>query len=269
MLIPKLVSSRVCVEMFYAYTSIQSELIEDDIRLGIGEVCELIAYPLQNIQKVIGSKTNSAYAFTNYTVPLPCDFFKLIPSGILVDGSPVRWRQDSFHYLMDGDCCNLDSINSTVVQEFTDQFGNIFSPQAGTSVSNSTLRDVTFDISDNRIVFNIPKGDVCLAYWSIPLDSEGYVMIPDTAKYKRAVTDYLIWRNDYILFRQGVIGRDLYQISEQNKMWSIGSASNELKLLDSEQLEVLKNGLIRLLPAINQYNSNFRSFGTQEQRFSR
>lgn len=268
MIIPKLISSRVCVEMFYAFTGIQSELIDDDIRLGIGEVCELIAYPLQNIQKVIGSKTDPLYAFTNYTVPLPCDFYKLIPSGILVNGSPVRWRQDSFHYLMDGECCNLDTLNNTIIDEFTDNFGNIFSPQAGTNVSSSQ-RDITFDISDNRIVFNIKEGDVCLAYWSIPLDQEGYVMIPDTAKYKRAVTDYLIWRNDYILFRQGVIGRDIYQISEQNKLWSIGSAANELKLPDVEQSEIIKSGLVRLLPAINQYNSNFKSFGNQEQRFVR
>jgi hypothetical protein len=269
MIVPKLVSSKVCVESFYSKTGIQSELSDDDIRLWTSELVELINYPLQYLPKIIGSKVDSRYNFTNYTVPLPCDFYKLIPSGILVDGYPVRWRTNSFHYLMDGDCCNLDDINSTIHEEFNDQFGNTFSPQNGTMAGNLIERDVTFDITDNRIVFNIAKGDVCMAYWSIPVDNEGYVMIPDTAKYRRAVTDYLIWCNDYILFRQGVIGKDLYQIAENNKMFSIGSAANELKMPDVEQMESMKNSIIRLLPAINQYNSNFRMSGLQEKRYIR
>lgn len=267
MIVYKLTSSKECVEQFYSNTGLQTELTDDDIRLWTAEIVELIGYPLQYIPKVIGHKQDSRYEFDNYSVPLPCDFHKLIPGGISVNGNQVRFSQASFHYLMAGDCCDLDTINNSTMDVFIDQFGNEFSPQASTSGTvHPAYQDVTFQIHDGRIVFNVKQGRVCLAYWSQPFDNEGYVMIPDTAKYKRAVTDYLIWKNDYILWRQGSLSDKVYAESRENKDWSISSASMEMKVPDVEQMEVIKNGVTRLLPMVNEYNKFFKSFGTNETR---
>lgn len=266
MISPKLISSKVCVEYFYSHTGTANELMEDDIRLWTSELQEIIGNPLQFIPKVIGVNANAAYDFKNYSVPLPCDFYKLMPSGLSVDGYPVLWRQNAFHYLMDGDCCDLDNLNSTMLTEFQDQFGNTFAPEipgeAGTSNFN---RDVRFDITDGRIVFNVKQGKCCMAYWSLPIDNEGYIMIPDTAKYKRAVTDYLIWNNDYILWRQGVLSDKVYQVSNENKVFSIAAASMELKVPDENQTQVIQNSMVRLIPLINSYNTFFQSLGKEEK----
>ena len=266
MIIPKLVSSKVCVEQMYSVTGIQEELIEDDIRLWVLQIVDLIQYPLQYIPKVHGSKMDPDYAFTNYKVPLPCDFYKLIPSGISVNGNPVRWRTNSFHYLMSGDCCNLENLNSGM-DIFTDQFGNEFSPQASSNEKvPNVFQDITFDITDNQIVFNIKEGTVCLAYLAYPFDNDGFLMIPDTAKYVRAVTNYLIWRYDYIKWRQGYISDKVYKVSEEEKDWAISSCSAELKQPDVEQMDALKNTLIRLIPRFNDYNHHFGTQGIMESR---
>jgi hypothetical protein len=266
MIIPKLVSSREAVEQFYSNTGTQSELNDDDIRLWTAELCDLLKLPLSYIPKVIGHKQNSAYDFTNFTVPLPCDFQSLIPGGIAVNGNPVRWRQNSFHYLMGGDCCDLANLN-TSMDIFVDQFGNEFSPQASVNPNLAPLyQDITFDITDNRIVFNVREGKVCMAYWAIPIDPDGYVMIPDTAKFKRAVADYLTWKNDYILWRQGTLPKDVYIESRNNKEFSIAAAASEIKVPDVEQQESMKNSIVRLLPKVNSYNHFFKDLGTQEQR---
>lgn len=256
MIVPKLISSKVCAEMFYSKTGIQTELLDDDLRLWASEAYLLIGSPMTFIPKVVGSNVRADYAFKDYSVQLPCDFHKLIPGGISVNGVPVKWRSNAFHHLKDGDCCNLDYLN-TPVEIFTDNFGNQFSPSAGRLLHNQ-LEEYTFDIVDDRMTFNVKTGELCLAYWSLPIDNEGYVMIPDTAKFKRAITDYLIWCNDYILWRQDSLKDKVYQTSEANKEWSISSAISELKVPDVEQTESIKDLMIRLKPAVQEYNRFFR-----------
>lgn len=266
MIVSKFTSSKECVEAFYANTGTQNELLDDDIRLHVAELVDIIGSPYSYIQKVIGPKQDPNFQMTNYKIPLPCDFFRLVPGGIAFNGQPVLWRESSFHHLLDGECCNLQELNNTSLEIFTDQFGNEFSPQAGSPNFSDFCRTVSFDIHNGYLVFDAKEGSVCMAYLSYPVDSEGYMLIPDTAKYKRAVTDYLIWKSDYISWRQGALKDNVYQESKNNKDWSIASVSAELKLPDGNQLESMKNTLIRLLPKFNSYNHFFKDINSQERR---
>jgi len=265
MIVTNLISSKVCVEQFYSNTGLQAELNDDDFRLWTAEIVDIIGFPLQYIPKVIGVNSNPEYHFENYQVPLPCDFHKLIPGGISVDGNYVRWNQNSFHYLMDGDCCDVTTLNDQKLQIFTDQFGNQFAPELGRQV-NDQFQEVTFSINDGTITFNKKTGDCCLAYWAIPIDNEGYVMIPDTAKYKRAVTNYIIWKNDYILWRQQSLSDKVFKHSDDEMNWAIASCIGELKMPSVEQVETIKNSIIRLTPLVTAYNQFFRKLGQQERK---
>lgn len=267
MIVPKLISSEVVKEKFYSSTGIQIELGEDDFRLWVAEAYDLLSLPTLLMKKVIGHKQDSSYDFKNYSVELPCDFKALVPSGLSVDGQPVRWNQNSFHYLLGGECCDLDTLNNSSLDIFIDQFGNEFSPQASVSPNLAPLyRDVTFDIYDNKITFNIKEGKLCMSYWALPLDQKGYLMIPDNEKFKRFLTDYIIWKNDYILWRQQSLSDKMYLKSEENKNWSLSSAASSIKLPDVEQLQSMKDSIIRLLPHSTSYYHFFKNLGTPENR---
>jgi len=265
MIVPKLVSSKVCLEQFYSSTGIQTEVNEDDFRMWCSELHGIMDIPTTLIKKVIGSKSDKRYHFDNHKIPLPCDFVHLIGAGLIVNGQSVRWSQDNFHYLHPNECCDMENINYHKIETFEDQFGNQFSPDVGQPFGLD-VTDITFDIQDGYINFNIKKGKVCMAYWSLPVDNEGFIMIPDTALFRRAVTDYLIWKNDYILWRQGAISDKVYQVSEENKRWSISAAANELKLPDVAQLQSMKELIVRLLPKVNEYYHYWGGAGLQEQR---
>lgn len=263
----KLVSAKECVERFYTDTGTQDFINSDDVKLWIVEVYDMIGYPLQYLRKVIGHKQDPAYEFDNWRVPLPCDFVAFIPGGIAVNGNPVRWATSSFHHLLGGDCCDIDTINNTKMDIFTDNFGNEFSPQSTAVPSDPRmLQDVTFDVVDGYIIFNIKSGKACLAYYSYPVDNEGFLMVPDEAKYKRAITDYVIWKNDYILWRQGALPTDVYKESRDNKNWSIASAASALKMPDDAQLDSMKDTLIRLIPKFNSRTHFYKNMGVQESR---
>ncbi len=267
MQVTKLISSKSAIERYLVNIGNTPEINEDDIRMWLAEVYELAGVPSMAISKIIGHKQDSAYEFTNYQVPLPCDFYKLKPGGIAVNGQQVRYSQNSFHYLMDGECCNLDSINAPI-DTFSDSFGNEFSPSEGVSVINPG-QDITFNIEDGKITFNIKEGTACIAYWSYPVDDEGFPMIPDTAKFKRACADYIRYKSDYILWRQGLIADKIFQYSEGEKQWSLNSAKNELLMPDDYQLSSLQRSIIRLMPIQESIGSFYKNLGVQERGYTR
>lgn len=267
MIVTKLVSSKEAVEKFYIDTKSQNFITPDEAKIWAAEIFDLIKYPLQYIPKVIGHKQDPSYDYTNYKVPLPCDFVSFVPGGISHNGNPVRWRSNSFHGLMDGECCDTANLGGTTLDLFIDQFGNEFSPQSTVNPTTpAVLQDVTFDVYGEEIQFNIKEGKVCLAYYAYPIDNEGYVMIPDTAKFKRAVTDFLIWRHDYIQWRQSALPDAVYKESRDNKNWSVASAASELKIPDDFQMDSIKDSLIRLLPRFNARTHFYKDLGVQESR---
>lgn len=266
----KLTSSKGTIERFLMSTNSQAEVNEDEARMWLAEIYDLAGVPSMAITKVIGHKQDPAYEFTDWKVPLPCDFKALKPGGISVNGRPVRWAQNSFHYLLDGECCDLQSLNSTSLDTFTDNFGTVFSPSEGiTSISAGYPADVTFNIEDGWITFNVKSGKCCLAYWSYPVDNENYLMIPDTIKFKRACADYLRYKTDYILWRQGLISDAVFKYSDTEKDWSLGSAKTELLMPDDYQLSSMQRSLIRLMPIQESIGSFYKNLGQQEQGFRR
>ena len=267
MTIDKYTSIKSIVSRVYGDTGYQFEIPHEDLILWTVEAMELIGYPLTYVPKIIGYKQDEDYNFTSYRVPLPCDFHKL--QAIVVDGYPAYYRASTMHHLLDGKCCGFDGVDSSIEDLFFNNFDPAapYSPQAspiGGNVSSTNV--ITFDINDSYITFSVQKGKACMAYWAFPLDEEGFPLIPDDAKYKRAVQDYLIYKVDYRLWRQDLITDKVFKQSEANWLWSIASVGGHLKMPSLEQMELLKNSLTRLIPRFHAYQSFFRDLSSRKDR---
>lgn len=263
MTIDKYTSIRSILERVYADTGYQFEIPHDDLILWTVECMDLIGYPLTYIPKIVGINNNTDYDFSNYRVPLPCDFHKL--QAIAVNGVPAEYRTNSFHNLLDGKCCGFNNVSPSIYDQFTTVAGS-FSPQEGVLSPSTYTQIVTFDINDNYITFNIQTGKACIAYWAFPVDDDGFPIIPDDTKYKRAVQNYLIYKVDYRLWRQGFIEDKVYKESQLNWEWSIKSATNHLKMPSVDQMETLKNSLITLIPKFNSYRNFFHDLSIKSSR---
>jgi hypothetical protein len=271
MTIDKYTSIKPVLERVYADTGFQFEIPHDDLILWTAECMELIGYPLQYVPKIVGYKNDSSYDFTNYRIELPCDFHKL--QAIAVNGYPAYYASNTMHYLLDGACCGLNALTASQEDQFIIQATGentpevIYSPQAS-PISGPTQVDTatTFSINDNYITFNRETGKACIAYWAFPIDEDGFPIIPDDAKYRRAVQDYLIYKIDYRLWRQQAIPKDVFEKSETNWLWSIGSVSAHLKMPSLEQMEVIKSSLIRLIPKFHSYQNFFSDLATNPNR---
>jgi hypothetical protein len=261
--IHKYTSTKEIINNFMRNTAYNEYINFGDMAYWIYEAMELIGYPLQYIPKVIGVGKDESYELSSYRVELPCDFHKLM--AISVNGAMASPASSSFHHLLDGDCCGFDS-SSYPSEEFYDNFGNIFSPNSLPLNSRVPSVPVSFTLNNNYITFNVKEGNVCMAYWAFPLDEEGFPLIPDDVKYKRACSNYLQYRIDYIMWRQDLIADKVYAESKQEWEWGIASASSHIKMPDLNQMEMLRTMSTKMIVRTNEFKTAFSQLNVSGYR---
>jgi len=286
MQIAKYTSTKEIINNFMRNTAYNEHVNLGDMAYWVYEAMELIGFPLQYIPKVIGHKNDSQYMLggtsavpvTNatqehpaephthltsyetsttighYKVELPCDFHKLM--AVSVDGVMAVPASSLFHHLIDSDCCG-DFTDSNPPELFYDNFGNVFSPQALPLNIYLATNPPSFTINNNFMTFNVKEGKVCMAYWAFPLDDEGFPLIPDDIKYKRAVSSYLQYRMDYIMWRQDLLTDKVYVKSEQDWMWNVASASSHLKTPDLNQMEAMRRQFTKMIVRNQDFRTGF------------
>lgn len=253
------------IEELYRDNGYTSEIPWEDLISWTDDALLLIGENQQFLRKVTGTEADPDLNVTDYRAPLPCDFYRL--EQIAFDGYPVRFAGSTFQYLLSGSCCGLTEATEAT-EIFTDNFGNQFSPQLS-ATNTAAPSDVTFDINNNYMTFNKKEGKVCLAYMAVPMDKDGFPLIPDNISYRKAVKAYLSARLDYINWRRDPSDRGkkaIFDNSEQEWSWYVGQAGNAAKAPDVAMMETIKNERLRMIPDINQYSNFFKSLGAMERR---
>lgn len=200
----------------------------------LGECIELIGSPFQLLDK------HDCITIEEFKGKLPCDLFLLLGTREKNSKQAMRYSTDSFHHAKVCQDVNHDCY----------------------------LADVTYTINDDYMFTSFKEGDVEIAYKAIPVDKEGFPMIPDDIKFVKAAVAYISERILYGKWTSGKVNADVYRKAEQERNWYIGAAQSRGNMPSVDMMESLKNQLIRLIPKINQHADNFKSTGEREQRIS-
>lgn len=285
----KYISLNSIMEQVYADNGYQFELPWVDIMMWTEEALNLIGHPRQYIRKVTGHKENPNLDIKNYRAQLPCDFHSL--EQVAVNGMPAEYSGNTFHHLLDGDCCGIEGFTNLAAHveeqnwgelvKVTNDDGTSSYEQRNDSLSNteggimsfdmtgvidSEFNPITFDLNNNNITLSVKEGKVCMAYLAIPTDEEGLPLIPEDTSYQLAVKKYLTMKVDYIAWRRGTLQQAVFEHSQQEWMWYVGQAGNKAKMPNIDQLEAIKNQTMRLLPKVNAHETFFKSLGSPEVR---
>ena len=289
----KYISLKAMMEQVYADNGYQFELPWMDCMLWAEEALNLIGHPRQYIRKVTGHKDNPDLDIKDYRAHLPCDFYSL--EQVAVNGRPAEYSGDTFHHLLDGACCGIEGYTNlaaqvqehnwgTIVktteldgtaryeQRSEEEMDNLNIDYSGlmsfdmTGAMDTVYNPITFDLNNNHITLSVQEGKVCMAYLAIPTDEEGLPLIPEDTSYQLAIKKYLTMKIDYIAWRKGELRSDIFQHSEQEWQWYVGQAGNKAKMPNIDQLESIKNQVMRLLPKVNHHETFFRSLGSPEIR---
>lgn len=218
--------------------------IIDQLDLGnavewVGEALEFIGTPMQLLDRI------ALIEIKHKKGKLPIDMHLLITSS----ASP-------------NSCCDDTALRFIQMRYSTDAYHFYCSE----CKDGNCPSDITYKINDDYIFTNFDKGVVRLAYKAIPVDENGFPLIPDDVKFKNAVSYHIMWKLAFQRWTQGKIANAVYQKIEQDRDWYIAAAQTRGNMPSVDLMQSIKNNWIRLIKKIDQHSDGFKSAGHQEER---
>lgn len=124
--------------------------------------------------------------------------------------------------------------------------------------------DMTFKIQNSVIFTSFKDGELELSYKAIPIDEEGFPMIPDNEVFLKALELYIKKEWFTILFDQQKISQAVLQNTQQEYAFKAGQCHNEFMMPSISEMESISNMMNQLIPRVNEFTRGFRNLGGKE-----
>jgi len=158
-----------------------------------------------------------------YRGVLPCDFSSIIQVRGL-DGSEYVPTMDNFHV----------------------------SPHKPEYVGLSSYK-----IQGRIIITSNERCDIEIAYRSMPVDENGWPMIPDDAEFVRALEAYIKYKKFKIYFDTGKISQNVYINARDDYNNLILSAQTHMITPTPDEMETIANMWHSLIPRVSNHRDGF------------
>lgn len=122
--------------------------------------------------------------------------------------------------------------------------------------------ELTYKIQGNVIFTSIKEGTIEIAYRAIPVDCDGYPLIPDNSSFIRALELYIKKQYFTVLFDLGKITPAVYNNVLQEYAWAVGQAQSDLVRPTIDEMQSITNMWNKLLPDNKSHNSGFNYSGS-------
>jgi hypothetical protein len=246
----KYVSLNRILEKVYQDEGYDHELDWGDALEWTGEALGLIGAPAIYYDKLTGTHPLTPnIVIAQYRGELPVDFVQVKPAGVR----------------------NYDTRE--VYRTATDTFATA----PGTQVVNDTngvkddTRDIhtintekTYELKSGYIYTNDTDITLELAYKAFMIDDNGFPMIPDNERVIKCIASCITYHTDHRLWRKNKISREVYEHSEREYLWYIGSAGTAMRIPHPDRTESWTKMWVRLNPVLNSHMSSFKFAGNQE-----
>jgi hypothetical protein len=134
-------------------------------------------------------------------------------------------------------------------------------------VDNSTLSNpYTYVVLPNTgyIKTNFRTGYLLISYQAVPVDSEGYPMIPDDESFEEALYWYINMKLTYPEWKSGRVRDAVYYDTRNSWNFYRKQAYAVAMMPNVDQLEAIKNAWVRLVPNINEHDTFFSHLGERQ-----
>jgi hypothetical protein len=142
-----------------------------------------------------------------------------------------------------------------------------FVAQTGFEGDNSqTIFDnITYKITNGCIKTSIQNGCLNIVYEAMPLDCDGFPLIPDYVEFKEAVYWYINMKYSYAMWRRGEIRDGIYQDAEHNWHWYCQQAANKAMIPDLGKLENIKRSYLSLKPRTEEFLNFYNNLNSSSR----
>ena len=193
----------------------------------------------QELIQVIGSpklflEKTAVVHIENYRGELPCDFIEVIQ---------VRGAN----------CQNEEYVSATDNFHMSDRKRPMLYTQTP-----------TYRIQGGVIIISKEHEDIEIAYRAIPVDENGWPLLPDNALFIRAIESYIKMRRFNILFDQGQISQQVFNQAQQEYAWNAGQAQSGLIMPTQDEMETITNMWNTLIPRVVEHRNGFATAHNKE-----
>ena len=103
-----------------------------------------------------------------------------------------------------------------------------------------------------------------MEYQAIPKDADGYALIPDRISYKDAIYWYINMKLLYVQWKLGQTRDAVYYDARRSWNFYCKQAYGDAMMTNQEQMESIKNTLLRMVPELEEHESFFNTLGQRQ-----
>lgn len=133
----------------------------------------------------------------------------------------------------------------------------------GVDSANPSM-DLQYSIKPGYIMTNVPCGYLKLSYSAIPIDEEGYPLVPDKASFMEAIYWYITMKMKYKDYLNGTLRRDVYYDIRNSWNFYCKQAYAEALMPNEDGMESLKNNWNKLVPEFNDHSTFYSHTGERQ-----
>ena len=108
------------------------------------------------------------------------------------------------------------------------------------------------------------KGNIIVAYKALPTDCDGFPLIPNQVKVKRAIHYFILFEHLAPLYDIGKITDKAFMRISQEKDFYMGAAQSATQLASMDHAEAMVNSINRLLINDNASRNFYQNMGNKE-----
>ena len=122
----------------------------------------------------------------------------------------------------------------------------------------------TYKVQGDVIITSREKDTIEVSYRAIPVDENGWPMLPDNAVFIRALEAYIKMKRFTVLFDQGQISLQVFNNAQQDYAWCVGQAETEFARPTIDEMETITNMWNRLIPTVSEHRNGFATAHNKE-----
>ena len=127
-----------------------------------------------------------------------------------------------------------------------------------------SISQLTYKLQGKVIYTSNKSGDIEISYLAMELDECGLPVVPDNAKFLRAVVAYIKLEKFQDYFDKGDINQQVLAKAEQDYYFAVGACETEFKMPDIDEAESMVNMANSLFPRTSQHQRGYANMGDME-----
>lgn len=193
----------------------------------------------------------------DYTV----DFFRIVGLPTTLEEKTAIIKIEKYKGLLPADFLEMNQVRTTghypVYYRYTTDTFHL-------SDNHSNAVPFTYKLQGNYIFTSDKELEIEISYQAIEVDSCGLPLIPDNAKFLRALENYIKVQHFTNLAENGELDWRVLEHAEREYYFAVGACENEFHMLTLDKAESVANLAKSLLPRDMEHQRGYATSGNKE-----